>query len=64
MMPLDLRDMIFGIVGKFRGLIYMKPITRIGQLVVSANSPNLCESKSLKLYLNSFANEKIGAEGF
>lgn len=39
-----------------------KPITRIGQLVVSANSPNLCESKSLKLYLNSFANEKIESE--
>ena len=25
-----------------------KPVTRIGQLVVPANSPNLCESKSLK----------------
>ena len=39
-----------------------KPITRIGQLLVPANSPNLCESKSLKLYLNSFANEKIESE--
>ncbi len=39
-----------------------KPITRIGQLIVPANSPNLCESKSLKLYLNSFANEKIESE--
>lgn len=39
-----------------------KPVTRIGQLVVPANSPNLCESKSLKLYLNSFANEKIKDE--
>jgi 7-cyano-7-deazaguanine reductase len=36
-----------------------KPITQIGQLIVPANSPNLCESKSLKLYLNSFTNEKI-----
>ncbi len=39
-----------------------KPVTRIGQLIVPANSPNLCESKSLKLYLNSFANEKIESE--
>ena len=36
-----------------------KPITQIGQLIVPSNSPNLCESKSLKLYLNSFTNEKI-----
>ena len=39
-----------------------KPVMRIGQLVVPANSPNLVESKSLKLYLNSFANERIGSE--
>ena len=32
------------------------PAMRIGQLVVPASSPSLCESKSLKLYLNSFAN--------
>ncbi|MGA1207115.1 MAG: NADPH-dependent 7-cyano-7-deazaguanine reductase QueF [Litorivicinaceae bacterium] len=36
-----------------------RPEVRIGQLVVPANSPNLCESKSLKLYLNSFANERL-----
>ena len=63
LMLLNLRDMISGIVGKSRGLILKgKPITRIGQLIVPANSPNLCESKSLKLYLNSFANEKIESE--
>lgn len=39
-----------------------KPTMRIGQLIVPADSPNLCESKSLKLYLNSFANEKIESE--
>lgn len=39
-----------------------KPVIQIGQLVVPANSPNLCESKSLKLYLNSLANEKIESE--
>ncbi|MEL0322525.1 MAG: NADPH-dependent 7-cyano-7-deazaguanine reductase QueF [Gammaproteobacteria bacterium] len=39
-----------------------KPVMRIGQLVVPANSPNLVESKSLKLYLNSFANERIDSE--
>ena len=36
-----------------------KPVMRIGQLVIPASSPNLTESKSLKLYLNSFANEKL-----
>lgn len=35
------------------------PEMRIGQLVVPAQSPNLVESKSLKLYLNSFANERL-----
>ena len=39
-----------------------KPVARVGQLIVPANSPNLTESKSLKLYLNSFANEKIESE--
>ncbi len=39
-----------------------KPIMRIGQLIVPADSPNLCESKSLKLYLNGLANEKIESE--
>jgi 7-cyano-7-deazaguanine reductase len=36
-----------------------RPEARIGQLIVPASSPNLCESKSLKLYLNSFANERL-----
>ena len=39
-----------------------RPNTRIGQLVVPADSPNICESKSLKLYLNSFANEHLETE--
>ena len=39
-----------------------KPIMRIGQLIVPADSPNLCESKSLKLYLNGLANEKVESE--
>lgn len=34
-----------------------RPEVRIGQLLVPADSPNICESKSLKLYLNSFGNE-------
>ena len=39
-----------------------KPVARVGQLVVKANTPNLVESKSLKLYLNGFANERIHSE--
>lgn len=39
-----------------------RPEVRIGQLVVPAHSPNLCESKSLKLYLNSFANERLAED--
>jgi 7-cyano-7-deazaguanine reductase len=35
---------------------------RVGQLVVPADSPNLCESKSLKLYFNSFSNEAMASE--
>ena len=55
--------MTFGIAGKFRGwTLQGKPVIRIGQLVVKANTPNLVESKSLKLYLNSFANERIDSE--
>ena len=38
------------------------PVMRVGQLVVPADSPNLCESKSLKLYLNSFANTVFDSE--
>jgi 7-cyano-7-deazaguanine reductase len=36
-----------------------RPEIRIGQLVVPASSPYLCESKSLKLFLNSFANDRF-----
>ena len=39
-----------------------RPSIRVGQLVVPADSPNLCESKSLKLYFNSFANEAVASE--
>lgn len=39
-----------------------RPSMRVGQLVVPADSPNLCESKSLKLYFNSFANEAMPSE--
>ena len=62
-MPRYLRGTTFGIAGKFRGWTHHgKPVMRIGQLVVPANSPNLVESKSLKLYLNGFANERIDSE--
>ena len=39
------------------------PVCRIAQLVVPADSPNLCESKSLKLFFNSFANDCFDDEG-
>lgn len=34
-----------------------RPEVRVGQLIVPSDSPNICESKSLKLFLNSLANE-------
>lgn len=37
------------------------PLSFVGKLVYSAHSPNIVESKSLKLYLNSFNMEKMGA---
>ncbi|MBV2180387.1 MAG: NADPH-dependent 7-cyano-7-deazaguanine reductase QueF [Castellaniella sp.] len=36
-----------------------KPIVAMGRFTVSADSPNLIESKSLKLYLNSFNEERF-----
>ncbi len=39
-----------------------RPECRIGQLVVPADSPNLVESKSLKLFLNSFSNDRFDDE--
>ena len=61
-MPRYLRGTTFGIAGKVSWLdLFGKPVIRIGQLV-TANTPNLVESKSLKLYLNGFANERIHSE--
>lgn len=39
-----------------------RPEVRVGQLVVPADSPRLCESKSLKLFFNSFANDVFASE--
>lgn len=36
-----------------------KPVVALGRFEVPWNSPNLIESKSLKLYLNSFNEEKV-----
>ena len=36
-----------------------KPMVAMGELRVPCHSPNLIESKSLKLYLNSFANSRF-----
>lgn len=38
-----------------------KPVVAIGEFIFPADSPNLVESKSLKLYLNSFNNSKFAA---
>ncbi|OGO91931.1 MAG: NADPH-dependent 7-cyano-7-deazaguanine reductase QueF [Coxiella sp. RIFCSPHIGHO2_12_FULL_42_15] len=38
-----------------------KPIVAIGKLVFPCESPNLVESKSLKLYLNSFNNTRFNS---
>lgn len=38
-----------------------KPMVGIGEIVYECHSPNLIESKSLKLYFNSFNNTKIGS---
>jgi len=37
-----------------------KPQVALGEFRVSAQSPNLVESKSFKLYLNSFNQERVG----
>jgi len=39
-----------------------KPEARVGRFTVSAESPNLVESKSLKLYLNSLNNMRFASE--
>jgi 7-cyano-7-deazaguanine reductase len=38
-----------------------KPQVAVGEFRVPCESPNLIESKSLKLYLNGFAQERIGS---
>lgn len=38
-----------------------KPEIRILEFMVSSDSPNIIESKSLKLYLNSFSNTKLSS---
>ncbi len=38
-----------------------KPEVRILEFMVSSDSPNIIESKSLKLYLNSFSNTKLSS---
>ena len=39
-----------------------KPIVRVGRFTVPANTPNMVESKSFKLYLNSLNNERFDSE--
>lgn len=39
-----------------------KPQIALASFVVPANSPNIIESKSWKLYLNSFNNHRLGSE--
>ncbi|MBL7249277.1 NADPH-dependent 7-cyano-7-deazaguanine reductase QueF [Alloalcanivorax sp. C16-2] len=36
-----------------------KPLVALAELIVPCTSPNIIESKSLKLYLNSFANSRF-----
>lgn len=38
-----------------------KPVVAIGQFIVPANSPNIIESKSFKLYLNSFNQSEFAS---
>ena len=40
-----------------------KPQIAVGEFRVSAESPSLVESKSVKLYLGSFAQERVGTPG-
>jgi 7-cyano-7-deazaguanine reductase len=39
-----------------------KPVVRVGRFTVPATSPNLVESKSFKLYLNSLNNARFASE--
>lgn len=39
-----------------------KPLARVGRLHIPATSPNMVESKSLKLYLNSLNNTRFDSE--
>jgi 7-cyano-7-deazaguanine reductase len=39
-----------------------KPLARVGRLYIPAISPNMVESKSLKLYLNSLNNTRFDSE--
>ena len=39
-----------------------KPLVRVGRFTVPANTPNMIESKSFKLYLNSLNNERFDSE--
>src|ERR1700744_4192496 len=38
-----------------------KPMVAIGEFAVPCHSPNIVESKSIKLYLNSFANTQFAS---
>lgn len=39
-----------------------KPMIAIGEIVIPCHSPNIVESKSLKLYLNSFSQMRLESE--
>ena len=39
-----------------------KPLVRVGRFLIPANSPNMVESKSFKLYLNSLNNTRFANE--
>lgn len=39
-----------------------KPVVRVGRILVPAGSPNMVESKSFKLYLNSLNNTRFASE--
>jgi len=40
-----------------------KPVVRVGRFAIPASSPNMVESKSFKLYLNSLNNTRFDSEG-
>ena len=39
-----------------------KPMVRVGRFTIAASSPNMVESKSFKLYLNSLNNTRFSSE--